>query len=302
MYLDEHGLGVITPQNIIGDSIVKIYNVRNGFDLYLRKDTLNAEWEMCIDSLPPDQSLCINGERKPYGYFRYFCYALCSKPSIGKVNVPSDYLCCIKGKIKDVYGKPAPNISINVTTDGPKIYYQTYIDECAMFQSSSESDSAGRFEIKDLIAGYYTVDAYLSMDNMYYHEDSLALINIEPAGSIDTEITLRHYQYLVSNKNLFRGADPKSKTKTAIIEMSDKKALRISFTHAFDIPATYTICIYDMRSRLISEFSRPVMKAGTYSIDWDGKNKKGNNIPPGRYICRISDGANTSTTNFVILK
>ena len=302
MYLNSDGFGIITQSNIIGDSIFKIYNVKNTFELHLHKDTLNGIWKMCIDSLPPNQSLCVYNYYSPLQSSQYFCYARCTKPSIGSANVPSDYLSNIAGRIKDVSGNPVPNIVVSIMSYGPKIYAPEYLIGCSEFGESSRSDSAGRFDMHYFIAGYYIVSASFSIDNMHYYEDSLALINLEPADSINTEISLRHYQYLVSNKKKYHSVNQINKSKISIIEIPDKKALRISFTNPFDMPLSYAICIYDMRSRLISEIYQPVMKAGTYSIDWDGKNKKGNGISAGRYICRISDGANTSTTNFVILK
>lgn len=302
IYINENGFGVIAPKNIIGDSKFKIYNRNNEFQLQMHKDSLNGIWEMCIDTLPPNQSLCIYDYYNLHYSNQYLSYARCLKPSIGSPNIPTDYLCKITGKIKDIHGTPVPKINVYSMSEGPTNNSAKYSFACSEFSASSMSDSTGRFALKNLIADYYIVGAYIRMSNMGYNEDNLALINLEPADSIDTEITLRYYQHLVSNKYLFRYAYPKSKPKLAVIEIPSKKVLRISFTHAFDVPVSYFICVYDIRSRSIAEFTQQVMHAGAYSIDWDEKNEKGNRAPAGRYICRITDGISTSTINFVIIK
>jgi len=75
---------------------------------------------------------------------------------------------------------------------------------------------------------------------------------------------------------------------------------RISF--AIPSKSFVTLTIYDMLGREVNKLINEDLNAGTYNVDWNGKDLFGNKVASGTYIYRISAGKYNMSKKMILLK
>lgn len=135
----------------------------------------------------------------------------------------------------------------------------------------------------------------------YFTDDSINVasvndpINLQP-GEYRMYITKR----LSSPKNLL-GIDDfhlpeKGQIATAYPNPSDGA---INFNLSSDRPAEVKILIIDMTGRIVRQINYQSSGTGAEIITWDGKNSRGDNLPEGIYLARITSGNSLQTIRLI---
>ncbi|RMH70258.1 MAG: tandem-95 repeat protein, partial [Gemmatimonadetes bacterium] len=75
-------------------------------------------------------------------------------------------------------------------------------------------------------------------------------------------------------------------------------------TIRFDIPATANVelRIYDVSGRLVNALVSETLEAGTYSVEWDGTNAKGEAVSSGVYFYQLHSEDFSATQSMILLK
>jgi hypothetical protein len=60
--------------------------------------------------------------------------------------------------------------------------------------------------------------------------------------------------------------------------------------------------IYDIMGREVRTLVEGIQQAGNYTIDWDGKNFRGDNVPSGIYFYRLQTGDITSSKKLILIR
>jgi len=63
-----------------------------------------------------------------------------------------------------------------------------------------------------------------------------------------------------------------------------------------------TLCIFDLRGRLVKELIDDELEPGEYRVTWNGKNESGVLVASGVYFYRIDAGDFSSTRKMTIIK
>jgi hypothetical protein len=80
------------------------------------------------------------------------------------------------------------------------------------------------------------------------------------------------------------------------------------FTHAtvvdYDLasPAEVRLAVYDLTGRLVRVLASGEMESGRHSVAWDGRDRRGRELPAGVYAVRLSAGERASTRNVVLVR
>jgi len=77
-----------------------------------------------------------------------------------------------------------------------------------------------------------------------------------------------------------------------------------STTIAYQLPSAETvrITIYDLTGRQVRELLNENKNAGSYTVQWDGRNQIGEQVSSGVYIYQISSGQFSQTRKMVFVK
>jgi flagellar hook assembly protein FlgD len=81
-----------------------------------------------------------------------------------------------------------------------------------------------------------------------------------------------------------------------------------STTITFDIPGTFSIkekvnlAVYDIRGRLVRILINSELDPGSYKVQWDGRNKHGQSVASGIYLCTLKAGSERFTRKMTVLK
>ncbi len=62
------------------------------------------------------------------------------------------------------------------------------------------------------------------------------------------------------------------------------------------------IIIYDLIGRVVRELTNKTQEAGSYAVQWDGRDQAGQKVASGVYIYKIQAGQFTRTRKMVLLK
>ncbi len=62
-----------------------------------------------------------------------------------------------------------------------------------------------------------------------------------------------------------------------------------------------SLTIYDLAGRKVNNMLNCVQEAGSHSIEWNGKNNRGQTVPPGVYIITIQSEGRVSSINTILL-
>jgi hypothetical protein len=63
-----------------------------------------------------------------------------------------------------------------------------------------------------------------------------------------------------------------------------------------------TLHIYDLMGREVKTLVEGIQQIGTYTVDWDGKNFRGEEVPSGVYFYRLQSGDLTATKKMILLR
>ncbi len=67
-------------------------------------------------------------------------------------------------------------------------------------------------------------------------------------------------------------------------------------------PAEVTLVIYNTLGQKVKTLMQGYLKAGTTSVNWDGKDQKGNTVSSGIYLYELKAGNQTESKRMVLLK
>ncbi|NQT24880.1 T9SS type A sorting domain-containing protein [candidate division KSB1 bacterium] len=71
---------------------------------------------------------------------------------------------------------------------------------------------------------------------------------------------------------------------------------------ALSAASEMALSIYDVNGRLVRTLMHETLNSGTYSIDWDGLDSRGNAVPSGVYLCQLKSGSMTETQRMILMK
>jgi hypothetical protein len=77
-------------------------------------------------------------------------------------------------------------------------------------------------------------------------------------------------------------------------------AMAIAF--ALPVAGSVTLGVYDLSGRLVSRLLAGPLPAGNRSVAWSGRNLRGDSVPSGRYIIRLTVGGRTLSRSVTILR
>ncbi len=66
-------------------------------------------------------------------------------------------------------------------------------------------------------------------------------------------------------------------------------------------PGTILLTIYDVLGREVRRYTPEPQSPGPHSFIWDGRNDRGERLPPGAYFCRLHSGDQTMTRKMLFL-
>jgi hypothetical protein len=75
-----------------------------------------------------------------------------------------------------------------------------------------------------------------------------------------------------------------------------------SITFALPREAPTTLVIYDLGGRRVVQLVDAVLSAGTFQVDWDGKDAAGRRVSTGTYFYRLSSGSFLQTRKMTLMK
>jgi len=72
----------------------------------------------------------------------------------------------------------------------------------------------------------------------------------------------------------------------------------------YDVPRSshVTIRVYDMLGHVVKTLVQGEVEAGTHSVEWDGRNQRGERVSSGVYFYRIEAGSFTKTMKMILAK
>lgn len=62
-----------------------------------------------------------------------------------------------------------------------------------------------------------------------------------------------------------------------------------------------SIRIYDLRGRIVSVLVDGLREPGSYSVLWNGRNRVGEEVPSGIYLCTMETGSDAQSTRKLVL-
>lgn len=71
------------------------------------------------------------------------------------------------------------------------------------------------------------------------------------------------------------------------VESSNPGASSFVFRYELPYPAAVNLSIYDVRGRLLRRLTKSELGAGGYSVEWDGRDRKGIQVASGSYYARL---------------
>jgi hypothetical protein len=79
-----------------------------------------------------------------------------------------------------------------------------------------------------------------------------------------------------------------------------RRAILVTF--GVEREGSVTLCIYDVRGRLVRTLIDRRLVPGAYSQEWAGTNSRGAAVPSGIYFCRLVTGDKTFATKIMLVK
>ncbi|OGG05890.1 MAG: hypothetical protein A3F83_10790 [Candidatus Glassbacteria bacterium RIFCSPLOWO2_12_FULL_58_11] len=188
----------------------------------------------------------------------------------------------VDGTVEDKDGQMVPGalISLMNTRTGGQI--------------SVTSDAAGRFTV-NAAPGDYELYAGLA-DNS---SGAPVTANVSLEG--DSEMRIKLGSGLLDTDSKDQGPNlPRAFALAQNTPNPFNPSTTISYT--VGAPAHVRLTVYDLRGRLVSTLADKQVEAGTYYIQWNGSDSKGNQLASGVYFYRLESGSFTDTRKMVLLK
>ncbi|MEE9271615.1 MAG: right-handed parallel beta-helix repeat-containing protein [Candidatus Krumholzibacteria bacterium] len=77
---------------------------------------------------------------------------------------------------------------------------------------------------------------------------------------------------------------------------------RTIITYSVASPGQVKVGVYDVRGRMVTTLVREFKIPGEYTMDWDGRDSRGNQVGTGVYFVRLETGGQTASRKIVFLK
>jgi len=193
----------------------------------------------------------------------------------------------VKGMVKDENGNPAPGALVS------------FYDPKTGDHAATYTDAAGNFEF-NLPPGSYEVYAGENQDlskdavtgQLAFRNNQNLLIRFG-AGVIDATAA--------DDEGAGGGATlPKAFALAQNSPNPFNPATTISYS--VSAPSTVHLTVYDLRGRLVTTLVDRMQQEGTYSVQWDGKDSRGQTLSSGVYFYRMEAGTFSSTRKMILLK
>lgn len=109
------------------------------------------------------------------------------------------------------------------------------------------------------------------------------------------------YIYAMSTEP--QGIDPES-SNDPLNSMVCPNPFRSSVSISFELsePGYTSIEVIDLSGRLVCSLAESELESGQHSFTWDGRNKSGELVSSGMYICRIQSGRMTESVSLCLLR
>ena len=72
--------------------------------------------------------------------------------------------------------------------------------------------------------------------------------------------------------------------------------------YGLDIDSRVTIEIYDISGKLVNSLLNQEQPRGWYSINWNGTNQHGEQVPAGIYFSKVTSNSTVKTNKLMLLK
>jgi uncharacterized repeat protein (TIGR01451 family) len=99
------------------------------------------------------------------------------------------------------------------------------------------------------------------------------------------------------------GVEPVSSAAFALRAADPNPFIAIT-TIAFDLPAAgyVTLEVHDVQGRMVRRLTASEWPAGRHSVEWDGQDANGRDVPPGAYFVRIEALGRTGTAKVILAR
>jgi len=265
--VNDDNIMVLTEQHFPG------LQIDQGKTLYVSLRGQNRKW-----SVPITQNLFLPGMSLKFMYTNDQQYVLSSCPSPGIKNYrePKGQ---IRGTVRDrkgtlvsgIYVLCSPNPTQNLTpgrniTNADGFFATTTLDTCHTYSLTFLNDSG--IQISDSVIGPFTVTSGTPIRrDIVLGDYTIPPVNVlHPDGSAKSTVLV---QLLPSDMSV-------RKIVVAVSGLQHSQEAKLD--------------IYSMNGHHIRSLSFTCAGSGTYTIPWDGCNKKNRQVTGGSYICRVRIG------------
>ncbi len=129
-----------------------------------------------------------------------------------------------------------------------------------------------------------------------------------PGGALVTAGVPGFLTTAAGSTTVYIAGPPTGVTATALpgfaLEQNSPNPFNPNTTIRFTLPerSTVDLTIYDVGGRRVVTLVRQTKTAGRHSVDWNGRDNRGDEVSSGVYFYRLSAGSKTQTRKMVLLK
>jgi len=157
-----------------------------------------------------------------------------------------------------------------------------------------------------LVAQLKAQDPLKPMDSTEFTAQLAQFSSLEQLYNVNDNLKyLQLYQASINNSQAVSLIGKSIKASGNAIAVIDGNADPIIFDLTSDAAGVF-VSIYDAAGALVKTIERSGLSAGEQSIEWDGTNNEGDQVPPGQYVFEImavDDDENVvDATSFTIAK
>ncbi|MEX0812675.1 MAG: FlgD immunoglobulin-like domain containing protein [Chitinophagales bacterium] len=182
--------------------------------------------------------------------------------------------------------------------DGPAVFWVEYLHK----ENGADILYAGTS------TGLYSLD---QLDNAPYNwmQEGVGSIGNIPVNMIKTRAfdekvvvaTHGNGMYSTRFKNIASVADLNIENEALVLHQNRPNPFDQQTKIKFKLATAeqLELSVFDMQGKSVKNLFSGKLNAGTYSFDWNGKNEQGNDMAPGMYIYRLSNGTQSWSNQMI---
>ena len=128
----------------------------------------------------------------------------------------------------------------------------------------------------------------------------ITIINLSYTQSKDNDTSLHQNNWLNINKPITNTSktNETAKEPSTIPQYREKANFSYSLDNQYN---TVSLAVYDILGNKVFQYMGTYNKAGTYQVDWDGKDFSGKNVATGYYFYRIAINGEVSSAKKMVI-